>query len=1009
MKRIFSAASLALTLTLAAAVHAQSPDCNSCHLSQGKNALPPVRQIQSETDRGYGVMDKGSLGNICGNFGILSNYHVFFQYAMHWPRWADDSHQYCFGFAPVVAVADNVVESYTSIAGRDWEAKDGGYGTQFSGDVRAASDDTPFLASSDIIDTWPMIGGERAWPGPFRGIPGNPDSATVPGQFASDRDVWGVFDDHDNQIQPLGLECRQMTYCYNRSYAEDFIFFDLKFHNTSTTTYDSLYIGHYGDFRVDYDNLDLLKLVDTDGDGKRDFLIYWDADEEPVEPWTVMGMIGVAIINTPDDIGVTDFHYFKHADRPTTDPMQWPIISGQPALAQARGMDPALFFHGADPRFDDPENVVSHFPPNPPQAPYGGAPLDYFLTTLLRDFAPGDSARLTLAVVMGLDSAALYDNLATAQLMASMGFQGSGPPDPPIVTFKASDHEATLYWDPNPSENSVDVITNELDFEGYKIYRSDDLGLTWGVEVRDYLGVLQGYVPLAIYDKIDGIQGADPSAPWQSLGSESGLQYSFEDSGLVNGVEYWYAVCAYDHGLQGTDPEPSLQNGFGRPEVSTHIISVTPGVNPQTYNPIPGGIFLPQMGMTMSGYVAPSGPLTLGTAFVEVIGDPDSLSGHGYRIAISDSMPHPDSSFTVQGTDTIWSYFTSWWDSTCYSVIDTTLGDTLIAFHPFFVENAGNSLAGEQPIVDGLRFTVKDGSLWFGWTLFHQDSCTFDWWREARQNPMGEAWIQGSASFRLTVDYDSLNGGCHAQIEDQFGGYYPAIWVPFRVEMISDTSNPIDVGDLTWIVDYETGVLGGTVPFPPNMFFSPAGWDLEPGGTGYNPFDFGNAYPDEISFRYYAPTGDTSIANIRTQNLPDSLGGIAPTQGDQFSLLNARLTSQHRFDFGTAWPTYTLDPTAVNLAQIKVVPNPYIVSAGWESGADDHRLQFTHLPPECTIEIYTVSGNLVRRLHHQSDTEGYLFWDLRNESKQDVAFGLYVFYVKTHQGQEHAGRFVVIR
>ncbi len=986
---------LAFSLTAAA----QEPDCNSCHLGGGKNALEPVRQIQAESDRGYGVMDKGSLANITGNFGVLSNYHVFFQYAMHWPSWADDTHQYCFGLAPIVAVEDNVVESITQFSGVDWEAQDGGFGTQFSGDVRAASDDTPFLASSDILDTWPMVAGERTWPGPFRLNLGtiNPYDQ-VQGEFASDRDIWGIYDDGDNQVQPLGIECTQMSYGYNRTYAEDFVFFDLNFSNQSATLYDTIYVGHYGDFRVDYDNADLLKLVDSDGDGQRDFLYYWDADGQITEPWVVMGLVGIAILNTPADLGLTDFHYFNHAKRPENDYGLWPIIGGLPDLMQSRGFEPADFFHGTNPRFDDPENVAEYYPPNPQVAPAGGGPLDYFLMTRLENFAPGDTVRLSLAVVMGEDEDDLFANLDMAQQMADLGFQGSGPPAPPLVSVTPGDHQATLYWSPEPSQSSVDAVTGQKDFEGFKVYRSSDQGQTWGTEVRDYTGDIKGYVPLAIFDKADGVQGADPFAPWQSLGTDSGLEYAFTDSGLVNGVEYWYAVCAYDKGFAFTE-QPSLQNGFGSPEVSTHIIAVVPGVNAQTYIPNPYGIDNPILGPLPEAYIAYSGPPTKGSAFVEVI-NPDSLTGHDYRIAISDSMPQPTG--------------TAWWDSTCFSIIDLTAGDTLVAYQPLYALDANGYPKVEKPIVEGMRFTV-DEAIWFGWTLINGDSCNFDWFRDRGDPNVGEAYLQGDDSFRLTVDY---SGGSMDSVEDAFDGYYAPIWVPFKVELITDPENPLDVSELCWITDYERGIIEGNPAmsaFSPNTYFSPADWDLEPGGAGYNPY-FGNTWPDELSFRYYSPSGDTSIVNIRTQNIPyliaangDTMTGIKPSQGDQFTVLNTPLSSANYFDFSTVPAGYTVNSAAVDLSQIKVVPNPYIVTAGWETTANDHRLQFTHLPPQCTIKVYTVSGNLIKTLYHESSTEGYLFWDLRTESKQDVAFGLYIYHVQTPEGKEFVNRFVVIR
>ena len=83
------------------------------------------------------------------------------------------------------------------------------------------------------------------------------------------------------------------------------------------------------------------------------------------------------------------------------------------------------------------------------------------------------------------------------------------------------------------------------------------------------------------------------------------------------------------------------------------------------------------------------------------------------------------------------------------------------------------------------------------------------------------------------------------------------------------------------------------------------------------------------------------------------------------------------------------------MQDIKVVPNPYVVSnvlepaiGNWERN-QPRRLMFTHLPAQCTIRIFTISGLLVDVIdvnnstaNRESDRDtdssanGTAFWDL---------------------------------
>jgi hypothetical protein len=99
-----------------------------------------------------------------------------------------------------------------------------------------------------------------------------------------------------------------------------------------------------------------------------------------------------------------------------------------------------------------------------------------------------------------------------------------------------------------------------------------------------------------------------------------------------------------------------------------------------------------------------------------------------------------------------------------------------------------------------------------------------------------------------------------------------------------------------------------------------------------------------------------------------------------------------------------------DLDNIVVVPNPYIGSSrleqhGWSGG--DGRIEFRGLPPECEIEIWTLAGDFVRKLPHESGVS-WESWDMRNEEGGEVAGGIYVYRVSIG-GNERVGKFLLVR
>jgi hypothetical protein len=98
-----------------------------------------------------------------------------------------------------------------------------------------------------------------------------------------------------------------------------------------------------------------------------------------------------------------------------------------------------------------------------------------------------------------------------------------------------------------------------------------------------------------------------------------------------------------------------------------------------------------------------------------------------------------------------------------------------------------------------------------------------------------------------------------------------------------------------------------------------------------------------------------------------------------------------------------------------VVPNPYLGGANWETYDYENRLYFTQLPEKCTIYIYNLMGDLVKRLPHNligdntMDGSGDESWDLLSQNRQTIASGMYLFRAVAENGDETSGKFVIVK
>ncbi len=124
-------------------------------------------------------------------------------------------------------------------------------------------------------------------------------------------------------------------------------------------------------------------------------------------------------------------------------------------------------------------------------------------------------------------------------------------------------------------------------------------------------------------------------------------------------------------------------------------------------------------------------------------------------------------------------------------------------------------------------------------------------------------------------------------------------------------------------------------------------------------------------------------------------------------------------------------PTSDDNVKVGVYPNPYYGEAYWDGSTERLRkLYFYNLPAECEIVIYTLSGDIVKRIDHNSTSNGSDVrwfevyakdgkqimtggehpWDLITDNDQAIASGLYLFSVKDkNTGNIKSGKFLVIK
>jgi hypothetical protein len=581
----------------------------------------------------------------------------------------------------------------------------------------------------------------------------------------------------------------------------------------------------------------------------------------------------------------------------------------------------------------------------------------------------GETERFSMSMIFGINENDLFRRKKTVQQIYNANYRFAKPPEKPIVKAIPGDGKVTLFWD-DRAEKSFDAFYQRINFEGYRIYRSTEPNFIENKVITDAFGKPTYREPIAQFDLVDGETGLHPidvNGALFYLGDDSGIKHSFIDSTVKNGQTYYYAISAYDRGFTTINVEGEFE---GIPPSETTTI-LKEDISGKITTDINTAVVTPRA--AAAGYISPeirsfegSGPGT-GNVSITIL-EPDSVKDfHTYRLVFEENSIYHNESHPF------------------YSLIDISENDTLIKL---------NNLIGveeQTPVKDGFTVDIANDTL-----------VTIDFDQSE--------WLVGNSNYIVQLGFDS-------RFQAAYQGkriFYPA---DFEIQI----TNPGE-GDLS---------------YPKSTFSQPIQSNIIvkniTDGDDHAQFIFRDENEDElfnsgdaIFIVFGDSVGDpvTSTSNLHASwsisifndtTLAEE-NRIDPEFGDVYKIVTKKpFRDKEFYEFATKSQELDISKAKTDLDNIAVVPNPYVGAASWEKfsnevGRGERKIHFIHLPNECIIRIYTVSGKLVDTIvHNSSITDGQVSWDLVSRDAMDIAYGIYIFHVDAPGIGEKIGRFAIIK
>jgi hypothetical protein len=644
---------------------------------------------------------------------------------------------------------------------------------------------------------------------------------------------------------------------------------------------------------------------------------------------------------------------------------------------------------------------------------------DYVFSSGYFPLRPGQKEFFSVALIYGWDEVDIVRNKDVVQKIYDSNYNFAIAPIKPQLRAVAGDKKVTLFWD-DGAEESFDRFLREYDFEGYKIYKASHYTFGDAGSITDGLGYERFKKPIAIYDKIDGIYGFFPedfgNGVLFNLGNETGLVHSFVDNDVQNGIRYYYAVTAYDKGDLTKNIGPTETTIFlnvdqaGNIDFGENVIAVIPQAPSAGYEAPKFDVYPKIQGSgETSGIVGVNilNPDLFNSSdefellFLDQSMDKRDNDFNG-KIDMADPnefLPTVTTGFVLRNKTKNISYDTTWFME--YKL--TPNGMELI--RNLYEDNDGKSNTMTK-VIDGME-------------IFLQNPEPGVYTNQPKGIINGIKW---GSSIKREEGYDLKFG------RFTLGGFRPGTEYP-RQYTIAFFNEIVDTSDKI-ALPLATTNKSITLPATPCNFKV---YDKQTGKEAK--FGFSDAtvnskitkkgfFSAKDNIIFYEKVGkDSTIITFSLLNndVEDTTffkkhGRMLGT-GDTISLYpDLPFNSETKFVYTIKGQQINKEVAVKELADIKVVPNPYVVTALWEphnpytSGRGPRAIQFINLPDKCTIRIFSVDGSLVRTLDHENNMrDGSETWDLMTKDNMEVAYGVYVYHIDAPGIGETVGRLLIIK
>ncbi|MFT4603434.1 MAG: hypothetical protein ACI9W4_000148 [Rhodothermales bacterium] len=623
----------------------------------------------------------------------------------------------------------------------------------------------------------------------------------------------------------------------------------------------------------------------------------------------------------------------------------------------------------------------------------------------------GQTERISLAIVLGITEDEVLNSRDKALQAYLEDYQFAQAPITPELSAVPGDGKVTLYWD-SDAEDSFDNFLaglgrNPNDFEGYRVYRSTDAAFLDALTITDGFGNALLRKPIAQFDKINGFAGFHPvdvngvkfflGTNRQDPGEdEQGLTHSYVDTDVTNGIQYFYALTAYDFGSTIEDIPPTetpirIQRlADGTILTGRNVVAITPNA------PVAGYV-----GADITDLARVEGATSSRIGY-EII-DPTVLNdGERFRVTFQDTLRlggrnFPDTLITKN-----------------YSLTNTSTGEVLIDRSRSFLNGSEFPIFDTEgdPLGFKLQFILEP--------FINLNKSASSWNDATIYPPTLEPYL--SAGFvkglRNPADY-------RVKVVGDGEGQSIELAVARRLTLPARPTN---------VQVFRVNPDGTETPVPYGY------WDL----TG----------PDYISAESTAPATFTADPAIGESDLlvllEPQVGGAgdpkitwrigmnfvfrdnnSPVQGDVLDVITRKpFLATDAFEFSTTGATVTRANPDSLLGLVRVVPNPYVVTNSFEAlnpfstGRGPRVIKFTNLPPSAIVRVFTLSGKQVTVLRRdEGSNEAVLFdpfaaenllngtldWNLESDDGLSISYGVYLYHVEAPDLGESTGTFAIIK